>query len=766
MAAGSIVIDLLMKTGAFSTDIKRAEKEIKQLGDNIKKFATVAGTATIAVASGFAYMAKQSIDNMDKMGKMAQMAGVTVESLTALGYSADLAGISQEELTGALVKLTKGMSDARQGAGEALKAFEALEIDSSSFSSADQAMEVIAEQFSDMEDGANKTALAVALFGRSGAQMIPLLNGGAEALKAQRAEAELLGLVFSTSASKSAEEFNDNLTRLKKSAEGIVTQIASHFIPGLSELSTRLISVYTEAGGVKSEFSKMLSNDIIDIAGGLAVGLATAVDVAMVLAKLMQAISGSFVQVGHDLKVLSLEAKYVVAASTVWGPTKKEVRAEIDAALKDQVAALDKVNKNYSEVWNMQGDRFQKITKEIVDNLKITKTIADSMEGIPDSEDPMGVRVKRGAPEIKDDRAEKERLRLEKERLDRLRREGEMAEKAADKLKKQLATYELISVEFERELEHNQKMLGIKDQMLGMTTNERQIQEAINTVLDSTSKKLEEITKKREDAVNAGADNSVLAVLDAEAEKVRELGEEYSRLAGLQTSASIEAQRTFSFGWNKAFSQFAEDSSNQATKAGDMFNSLTSNMASAIDNFVETGKLSFGDFAKSVIKDLIKIELQARASKLLGMAIGAIGSAFSATTTASTHSGIEYGSGGDEFSELVRYSDGGYTGAGGKYEPAGIVHKGEYVLNADATRRIGVAKLDRMNGYAEGGYVGDTGPAMQGGGGVTVNVINQSSQPVQASQSQPRFDGAKMVQDIILTDIRKNGPIAQSLRTA
>ncbi|OHV84154.1 tape measure protein [Rhizobium sp. LCM 4573] len=52
------------------------------------------------------------------------------------------------------------------------------------------------------------------------------------------------------------------------------------------------------------------------------------------------------------------------------------------------------------------------------------------------------------------------------------------------------------------------------------------------------------------------------------------------------------------------------------------------------------------------------------------------------------------------------YSDGGYTGPGGKYQPAGIVHKGEYVFDAEATRRIGVDNLRRLQGYAQGGLVG------------------------------------------------------------
>ena len=56
------------------------------------------------------------------------------------------------------------------------------------------------------------------------------------------------------------------------------------------------------------------------------------------------------------------------------------------------------------------------------------------------------------------------------------------------------------------------------------------------------------------------------------------------------------------------------------------------------------------------------------------------------------------------------FASGGYTGHGGKYQPAGVVHKGEYVMNAAATSRIGVAALNRMQGYADGGFVTDRLP--------------------------------------------------------
>ena len=100
------------------------------------------------------------------------------------------------------------------------------------------------------------------------------------------------------------------------------------------------------------------------------------------------------------------------------------------------------------------------------------------------------------------------------------------------------------------------------------------------------------------------------------------------------TGKLAENARSFSAGWTQAFNQYTENATNAARIAGDMFNATTRNMESAIDKFVETGKFSFGDFARSVIQDLIKIELKAQATKLLGAIgggggiLGAIGSLF------------------------------------------------------------------------------------------------------------------------------------------
>jgi len=105
------------------------------------------------------------------------------------------------------------------------------------------------------------------------------------------------------------------------------------------------------------------------------------------------------------------------------------------------------------------------------------------------------------------------------------------------------------------------------------------------------------------------------------------------------------------------------------------------------------------------------------------------------------------------------FDKGGYTGPGGKYQPAGVVHKGEYVFDAEATRRIGVANLRRLQGYASGGLVGaPTLPKLAGKGsakgeGVVVNITNNSSAHIsQQSKQTSRGTQIDVVVDELVAD--------------
>lgn len=239
----------------------RGVASINRSLDSLKSKALVIGAGITASAGIFGVLIKQSADLADELGKTAQRAGVTVEALSGLQYAAKLSDVDLGALSGGLQKLARTMSDAARGSSIAVDAFGALGIafvDSTGrLRQTDVVFAEIADKFSKLPDGATKTALAMQLLGRSGAQMIPLLNAGADGLEAYRKEAESLGLIIDTKTSKAAEEFNDNLTRINAALQGISLQLAGPVINALSGLSTEFLRAYTEGEGLLRVFTAL-----------------------------------------------------------------------------------------------------------------------------------------------------------------------------------------------------------------------------------------------------------------------------------------------------------------------------------------------------------------------------------------------------------------------------------------------------------------------------------------------------------------------------
>ncbi|MEH6721055.1 MAG: hypothetical protein V7704_19420 [Aurantimonas endophytica] len=144
-------------------------------------------------------------------------------------------------------RLSRNMKDAAAGTGTGAKAFQALGISvkgaDGNLKSATEIMGEIGNRFATMPDGAEKTALAMELMGRSGADLIPLLNGGAAGLKALTDEADAFGLTISAETGRAAEAFNDNLARVGYAATGVATSLAAALLPAMVVVSEALVAM-------------------------------------------------------------------------------------------------------------------------------------------------------------------------------------------------------------------------------------------------------------------------------------------------------------------------------------------------------------------------------------------------------------------------------------------------------------------------------------------------------------------------------------------
>jgi hypothetical protein len=223
--------------------------------------ATIASLGVGLSVGSLAAFLKSGIDAADGLNKLSQKVGVTVESLSALKYAAELSDVSLEQLQTGLVKLARNASDASVGGKEAAESFHDIGVNvndtTGKLKTTEQLLLEIAESFASMEDGASKTAAAVRIFGRAGAELIPFLNQGAAGLEALSKEAARFGIVISTGAARAAEEFNDNMTRLSKSTEALKISIASSLLPALTSLTDQLVRAKNDGDGLVSTLNGM-----------------------------------------------------------------------------------------------------------------------------------------------------------------------------------------------------------------------------------------------------------------------------------------------------------------------------------------------------------------------------------------------------------------------------------------------------------------------------------------------------------------------------
>jgi hypothetical protein len=267
----------------------------------LKRFAGPAGV--IAAVTGLAALTKSAIDTADEMTKASQRIGVGVGELSRLKHAADLSGVSFEGLQSSIGILNRNMANVSGTTNDAQRALAQMGIESrntdGSLKSTTQIMSEMADVFRDMPDGAEKSAAAMAVFGRSGAQLIPMLNQGSDAMRELMNEADELGIVLDEETGRRAEQFNDNLARLSKSVEGLGMAIAAEALPALVALTDALVDGSKEA--VK------FIQDVRDVIRGvefLTAKLQPAVDLSKAFANAVDTASGAIANMAKTIMPL------------------------------------------------------------------------------------------------------------------------------------------------------------------------------------------------------------------------------------------------------------------------------------------------------------------------------------------------------------------------------------------------------------------------------------------------------------------------------
>lgn len=755
----------------------------RQLGDlksNAARLRGVLGGLFGAISvGGLVAGMKNVVGEMDRVSKAAQKIGTSTESLSALEFAAKLADVSAQSLQSSLGKLARSLDEARSGSGAAAEAFARLEIDPRTFSDPADAMKAIAERFAAMPDGVSKTALAMDLFGKSGADLIPLLNAGASGIAELEAEARRLGITFSSETARAAEEFNDNMTRLQTGLRGFMMQTLSPLIPMLVEVSGALTESGESADGSKPKISGFAlaiktALEAIIIMGanvkfvfegiGREIGARAAQAAALARGSLSEAreigrllrednIKARAELDAFEQRVMNPRALPTAAARTGFSPSETEDPAAAARAAAARAAAAERERRAAAQAeLALRAEQVKQAARLEQDDLarQITANKLAFEEKLIDANDYYSALTVLQRQQADSEIAA---LRAQQAAAEAVRGS------AADRIKAQT---DIVRIAAEIEL--------VERRAADNAIANARARVAVNTDAARSAQAL--VDSIEQEAFSLGLTNAerarALALLDLEKLAVNLTAEEYKKLSAALNAAMDSREAA------EARKQALEDAKKQAE---DIRTALTQNLQRSIADVLNNGfngdgargaVLTFVNFIRTSLSNVIAANFTdsilnsmsgdtlGGIGKFLGLggkkdgstpasaiyvkdvaaggvpgAEGAGGGMFGglfdgiksvfanlSSSLSSLFSGLARslsglfsgggGGGGGFFSALAGafgFADGGYTGAGGKYQPAGVVHAGEYVFPQEAVRRLGVAALANLHRFATGSFV-------------------------------------------------------------
>lgn len=326
---------------------REAQASWQQAAEVIGRAGKAMAAAGAAVGTAMGAVVRSTVLYADQIDRASKQTGIAAEEMQRLGYAARQEHASLEALTNGLRFLARHMADAATGNREAERTFAALGVavknaDGSLRPVNDVLLEV-ADRFRNTSDATLKAEMATRLFGRAGAELIPFLNQGAQAIRAAGQEADRLGLVLSSNTVAAGKQLSDAFTRLRSAASGFTMQIGQALLPTVNQLialATRVVMALTQWASRNQGLVATL---------GLAAGAAAAVLVPLgsMLAVLPTLVRGwQLLTSGlHALvAVLRLATTGALSFLAAWGPWLA-LAAAIGAAVYVITRNLDQLAK-------------------------------------------------------------------------------------------------------------------------------------------------------------------------------------------------------------------------------------------------------------------------------------------------------------------------------------------------------------------------------------------------------------------------------------
>lgn len=340
MASAALTVDLNARIAQFETELKKATGSLDKFGkkgDQIAAgFKTAFGALATSVSVGmFVGFIKSSIDAQDAISKLSQKTGIAVESLAGLQHAADLSDVGVDQLAKGIRTFGVVVDESARGMKSYQDKLTMLGLDYKKLK--DLSPE---EQFYALADAVKslgKEDRAVAVSGALGdrlSALVPLLSGGADELRKMVEEGKKYNPVTEESA-RLAEEFNDNLTRLKASAGAAGVSIATDLLPSLAKTADRVRELMDDDKGVQALVRAFagLGKIPFDLIFG---DIQAATTAQGRIKELKEELNG----LQRDLKSSQSGGKSSLLMRSIFG-TPEEINQQI-TIIKNQITALEK----------------------------------------------------------------------------------------------------------------------------------------------------------------------------------------------------------------------------------------------------------------------------------------------------------------------------------------------------------------------------------------------------------------------------------------
>jgi hypothetical protein len=233
---GSLVVSLEANIARFESDLNKAEASTRNIMGQIERVSATAahaleGVAASIVAIGSYEAIKGAIDAADAMNDLAAKTGIATEELSKYKILAEQNGTTVEGFANGMKKLSVTMAEHPE---YLTRIGVATKDAAGNMRSLDDVMADAADKFSGFKDGAAKSADAIAIFGKNGVDMIPMLNQGAAGFKQAADQAQEYGLILDGKVASAADQFNDKMTLVKNQNQAMTRSIAAELLPALS----------------------------------------------------------------------------------------------------------------------------------------------------------------------------------------------------------------------------------------------------------------------------------------------------------------------------------------------------------------------------------------------------------------------------------------------------------------------------------------------------------------------------------------------------